>query len=1243
MNIEALEHGYQQLFNAYQANQVDEATFISEVDKLQFQDEWGRYWMIGAQTGAWHYYDGQAWHQADPREADKLPVTDENGVYWQRGLKTGEWYYYQPETGDWVKPSNNQAPVIPPVGMVAPYSEPALPYNPVPQYNNEPQAAMAAPAYDEEMPTGFEGELFQDDEGRYWAVGAKTGQWYFYDRNGWHPAQDLAGSSPMPSNHGQTGMSDRPTYQTQPQSQPIYPSQPTYQSQSQPVYNPPPPPPVYQPAPMPVASQESYLPREENILPRQPITTHDDNKPQPSLERAEPIAPPPAPPPAGSWSYFDGQSWVLTTPPPVNVPSQSVIITQAEPEPEVVEVEVIAFIEPEPDEPEPSVYGAKSARPASRPMKLPADSADWASAYGGSSGVPEEEDVIPRRTAQPHHPEMEEAAVKPRSPLTTTKSNQPTPRPNESAVVIPTGASPSAIPVRPNRPVSQPMRPTGPRPNDQRRARENTMPMSAQATPQREVTQPMPTVAATRSNTDQLKVAATQAPAPTPIPAPPSPNQGGQTEPENLTMGEFLRAIPMTMWAVFGGGLLLVLAFVLIVFGGGLLKSSGVTTTIAGVETVATPTLEIESVPNQTPTSNPTATPTKVAVKSTPSTLSKVCSEELTICLQAPDGWETTQDKSKMAFSTSKAGLDDKNITEAAVRIGRSAKVTTESDLLASLLANFPTDAKSLNAAPLGIAGQKWTSTQIQYSDSKTNQEGIATLAVTIKDDQAYYLVAVAPAEEWNVLRDTYQAMISGLRFVTPEQATEGNLTPTVSKVTSEPESEATTVTTTVEATKTVSSKATEEEPTVVKATAKSTATPKSTPTDAATATPTNSPTPKSTPTPTPTPAPLTYIVVTGDSLGRIAGKFGVDVDLLASENGLDKEKSTLQVGDELIIPFTQEELDAYNKSNGTPVASKATDEATPKATKTTAEGTATVTDTVKATPEATATTVTTATISGRIAYPVFNSGPGSYDIWLADLATNEQVIIANQASQPAFSRNGSLLAYRSWDIRSRGIIYRDFVGGAGGQVTTFVEDALPAWSPDGFTFIFSSRREGDKIPRLFKGDYTRKGSEMGIPFEGYHVDVLPDGQIVSRGCLPGGRDCGLYLLSAVGSNPIKIGTTDDADTAPAASPDGQHMAVMSSGRGGNNWEVWTMNIDGSNPKRLTENSSNDGIPTWSPDGKSIAFASDRGGSWAIWVMNADGTNQTKLFDMKGSPNGKVLADQNNSFGWWEERISWAP
>ena len=114
--IQNLERRYQKLVNDYQAGKIDESAFVEEVDTLKIQDDMGRYWMIGAQTGAWHYYDGQAWHQADPRDADTLPFVDEQGRYWQRGTRSGDWYYYQSDTGEWVKPDPSD-PAIPGSGQ----------------------------------------------------------------------------------------------------------------------------------------------------------------------------------------------------------------------------------------------------------------------------------------------------------------------------------------------------------------------------------------------------------------------------------------------------------------------------------------------------------------------------------------------------------------------------------------------------------------------------------------------------------------------------------------------------------------------------------------------------------------------------------------------------------------------------------------------------------------------------------------------------------------------------------------------------------------------------------------------------------------------------------------------------------------------------------------------------------------------------------------------------------------------
>jgi hypothetical protein len=44
-----------------------------------------------------------------------------------------------------------------------------------------------------------------------------------------------------------------------------------------------------------------------------------------------------------------------------------------------------------------------------------------------------------------------------------------------------------------------------------------------------------------------------------------------------------------------------------------------------------------------------------------------------------------------------------------------------------------------------------------------------------------------------------------------------------------------------------------------------------------------------------------------------------------------------------------------------------------------------------------------------------------------------------------------------------------------------------------------------------------------------------------------------------------------------------------------------------------------------------------------MWAMDANGSNQRLLFDLGGSIDGVVQVDVQNSNGWTEERIDWAP
>ena len=80
---------------------------------------------------------------------------------------------------------------------------------------------------------------------------------------------------------------------------------------------------------------------------------------------------------------------------------------------------------------------------------------------------------------------------------------------------------------------------------------------------------------------------------------------------------------------------------------------------------------------------------------------------------------------------------------------------------------------------------------------------------------------------------------------------------------------------------------------------ASATASPTPTPTKTPTATP--SPTKSPTPSPTPTPTTKTYIVVSGDTLSKVAAKFGVTVNALKTANKLTTD--TIKVGQKLTIP----------------------------------------------------------------------------------------------------------------------------------------------------------------------------------------------------------------------------------------------------------------------------------------------------------------------------------------------------
>jgi TolB protein len=270
----------------------------------------------------------------------------------------------------------------------------------------------------------------------------------------------------------------------------------------------------------------------------------------------------------------------------------------------------------------------------------------------------------------------------------------------------------------------------------------------------------------------------------------------------------------------------------------------------------------------------------------------------------------------------------------------------------------------------------------------------------------------------------------------------------------------------------------------------------------------------------------------------------------------------------------------------------------------------------------------------GTIAYPVFNGT--DYDLYFGRADGSETRFFHANASQPAFSPDGTRIAFHSWKLDARGLMTMDISGANPKLVAGFIEDQLPTWSAGGRQIILSSRRSGDRKSQLISVYSSEERGEGVIIGEGEYPTVGLDGQLVFKGW--GNTGSGLRLASTSLDN-IQNLTDREEDTAPAFSPDGQKIAFMSSRDG--DWEIYIINVDGSNLRRLSDDPAEDGLPTWSPDGRALAFVSNRGQSWAVWAMTPGGDDQRQLFVMAGSPDGFVGTDTYASRGWAEERISW--
>ncbi|MCC6860142.1 MAG: serine/threonine-protein kinase [Bryobacterales bacterium] len=195
---------------------------------------------------------------------------------------------------------------------------------------------------------------------------------------------------------------------------------------------------------------------------------------------------------------------------------------------------------------------------------------------------------------------------------------------------------------------------------------------------------------------------------------------------------------------------------------------------------------------------------------------------------------------------------------------------------------------------------------------------------------------------------------------------------------------------------------------------------------------------------------------------------------------------------------------------------------------------------------------------------------------------------IADNASEPAFSRDGRWLAwsqvFRDTNIWRIALAGRRPSGAPREAIASTLYDSSPQVSPDGKRVAFRSTRSGTNE---------------------------------------------IWVCDSEGQNCAQVTRFNGPLTgSPRWSPDGRWIAFDSRPEG--QADIYVVGADGGFPRRLTQNPSPDVVPSWSRDGKWVYFSSNRDGTWQVWKAPAGGGGAVRVTSGGGfapleSPDGRYV------------------
>ena len=235
-------------------------------------------------------------------------------------------------------------------------------------------------------------------------------------------------------------------------------------------------------------------------------------------------------------------------------------------------------------------------------------------------------------------------------------------------------------------------------------------------------------------------------------------------------------------------------------------------------------------------------------------------------------------------------------------------------------------------------------------------------------------------------------------------------------------------------------------------------------------------------------------------------------------------------------------------------------------------------------------------------------------DAQLAKLEVVPLIGLRGYQATPAFSPDGTLVAFRQSDGGTNTGIYAAVVGGEKSiQLTKDPGDCCPTWSPDGGQIAFV-RYSADSfsiltIPvlggterRLYRGP-DHLGGGLSWSADGSSIVFTESHESDPTRAWISGLSLADSSIRGISSPPPGW-----IDRSPSSSPDGNRIAFIRSAVAGVSNDLYVMAANGGPAKRLTfDHRPMTGSLAWTSDSREIVFASARGAQMGLWVVTADG------------------------------------